>query len=126
MKALIMLGIFATTSAFSGPGWLCEEVASQRKGNSIYACGIGSGADETTARTQAFDNARAEFNQVCEASDDCRGRQVSVSPERTSCKKENANIKCYRLVVFQIGDPTQKKQLGEIVDQPMVVSGTLK
>lgn len=84
--------------------WLCTEEASQRTGSLIRACGIGQGADENEARLKAFDAAKTEFGKVCEASDDCKGHQVSVEPARTACEKTPAGVKCYRLIVFTIGE----------------------
>lgn len=102
MKTLIIL-LFMSQTALAAD-WLCTEEASQRQGNSIFACGIGTGADENAARLNAFDSAKAEFNKVCNNSDDCNGKQVAISPKRTQCQQyENGTNKCYRLLVFTIG-----------------------
>ncbi len=95
---LLLLLTFAIP-AFAATDWLCTEEASQRKGNAIYACGIGDGRDENEARSKAFLNAKAEFARICDASDDCRGHRVSAEPARTACE----GLRCYRLVVFTIG-----------------------
>jgi hypothetical protein len=83
--------------------WFCTEAASQRKGSSIYACGVGYGKDENGARLNAFDNAKREFARVCSESDDCHGRALSVEPGRTTCGKKEGGYQCHRLVIFSIG-----------------------
>ena len=101
--ALLALASFVS-SAFAVEDWLCKEVASQRSGNLIKSCGVGIGADENEARATAFENAKKEFGRVCTISSDCRGRSITVQPERTSCEKDQGKCKCYRLIVFSIGD----------------------
>lgn len=105
-QIIVMTGFFAASIA-QAEGWLCQEVASQRSGNVVRSCGVGLGADENAARRDAFENARTEFNALCSASTDCDGHEVSVYPERTSCEPESGGgYKCYRLLVFTIGDKT--------------------
>jgi hypothetical protein len=81
--------------------WLCTEESSQRRGDAIYACGIGAGKTESAARAAAFASAKAEFDRVCSSSDDCRGHKVSAEPRRTECREEQG-FKCYRLVAYTI------------------------
>lgn len=88
--------------------WLCKEAASIRNGPLIQSCGIGTGKDENHARLAAFDNAKAEFERICLASDDCKNRTVSVEPERTSCTKEKSGYKCYRMLTFEISRSTKQ------------------
>ena len=94
----------AAQLAFADDSWFCKEVSSQRAGNVIKSCGVGNGSDENAARAAAFENAKKEFGSVCTLSTDCRGRAISVTPERTTCEKEGAGYKCYRLIVFTIGN----------------------
>ncbi len=81
--------------------WLCTEEASQRDGNVIKACGVGLGFDENGARYQALENAKIEFDKVCNASSDCKGHEVVAEPTRTECR-EGELFKCYRLIQFKI------------------------
>jgi hypothetical protein len=99
---IIAISLFGSVAV--AEGWLCTEAASQRSGDVIRSCGVGYGSDENAARRDAFDNARIEFGALCDTSDDCRGREVSVTPERTSCEPTaDGGYKCYRLLVFTLG-----------------------
>jgi thiamine pyrophosphokinase len=104
----LMLGLLISSHLVAAD-WLCTEEASQRKGNSIYACGIGEGSDEGAARLTAFDAAKIEFSKICSASDDCKMHRIAVSPERTACEKSFGRFKCYRLIVFAIGEEVELK-----------------
>jgi hypothetical protein len=100
-----VLVVFVLARTGYSAAWLCEEEASQRRGTSIYSCGIGTGGDEATARSKAFDAATLEFSKICDKSDDCKGRKVSLDPQRTDCRPgKNKNYKCYRLIVYRILD----------------------
>lgn len=83
--------------------WLCKNESSQLVDGALQACGIGEGKDENEARAKAFENARAEFIRVCDASDTCKGRLVSVEPKRTTCEMQAKGNRCYRMVVFNVG-----------------------
>lgn len=109
MKTLFLYLFFLTHSAFAKEDWLCTQEASQIQNGSLLACGIGEGNDENTARTRAFENAKAEFFRVCKASDTCNRREVSVEPKRTSCEAMKGNFKCYRLIVFTLGSEKEKQ-----------------
>ena len=103
-QLFVFTTVFAASSVAPAEGWLCTEAASQRSGDVIRSCGVGYGSDENGARRDAFDNARTEFSALCDVSDDCRGREVSVTPERTSCEPTvEGGYKCYRLLVFTLG-----------------------
>lgn len=113
-----MLTAFLLLFAIDSPAredWLCTEASSQRRGDSIYSCGIGSGKDENTARLNAFDNSKREFTKICDASDDCKGHEISVKPERTACDENAGQVKCYRLIVFSIGEKA-KNGTAKLVD----------
>lgn len=88
-------------NARAGDDWLCKSQSSERRGNSILSCGIGTAPDEATARIRAFNSAKDEFIQVCSASDDCKGREIIAKPQRTECELGFEGYKCYRLVVFE-------------------------
>ena len=106
---LLLMKLIAVARAEEPENWFCKENASQRRGNSIYSCGVGLGKDENEARVRAFDNATAEFSKVCHASDDCNGHEISADPKRTTCAPDGRDkFKCYRLVVFAIGRLTDK------------------
>ena len=102
MRAFGLFLLIIGNNAYSSNSWLCTEEASQRRGNSIYSCGIGEAGDEAEARLRALDSAKTEFSRLCEASDDCRGHKIDVEPGRTTCES-GERYKCYRLVIFKIG-----------------------
>jgi hypothetical protein len=104
-------------------------VATQRSGNVFRSCGIGTGDDENSARRMAFENAKKEFGSICAISSDCRGRAISVQPERTSCAKDSARFKCYRLIVFTVGEKVDHPPMalsGDKVGEPVPVPATGK
>src|SRR5713101_740046 len=86
--------------------WLCTQEASQRRGDSILACGIGIGRDENSARSAAFENAKAEFMRLCNLSEDCRWHKFNVTPSRTDCEEKDGLISCQRLLSFEIQQST--------------------
>ena len=98
---------------FGKETWLCTEESSQLINGTIQACGVASGRDENEARSRAFDNAKAEFDKVCNASDSCRGHIIDADPKRTTCEPQKEGFKCYRAVEFQIG---KRKMLGNTND----------
>lgn len=100
LKIILLIVLAQNTYAAD---WLCEHEASMRRGNDILSCGIGSGLSETEARIKAFDNAKIEFNQICEGSVDCDKKQIIITPQRTECFQYNrTSFQCYRLIVFTI------------------------
>jgi hypothetical protein len=118
--ACLVAGICSVAAA--DEDWYCKEVATQRFGNVFRSCGVGEGADENAARRAAFENAKKEFGSICAISSDCRGRAIHVQPERTSCAKgTSAGYKCYRLIVFSVGDPVEHPPMaltGNAVGEP--------
>jgi hypothetical protein len=102
------------------PNWYCKEVASERSGNIIHSCGIGTGQDENEARSTAFDNAKTEFKKICNLSSDCKNHMISVNPERTTCDKIETGYKCHRLLTFSIGPIGDKFE----IEQDEKVSNT--
>lgn len=87
----------------------------------MRSCGVGTGSDENAARRDAFENAKTEFTALCELSDDCRGREVSVVPERTSCETSaDGGFKCYRLLIFNIGTAMASREpLPRVETEPL-------
>jgi hypothetical protein len=106
-----LLVFFSMVAQASDP-WICTEMSSRRWAQTIEACGIGISAQENEARLKAFDSALAEFKKVCENSSDCKGRSYTLTPERTSCDESNGKYKCYRMIVFTIGDADQNQSPG--------------
>ena len=104
-----LLVILLSQAQAETPNWYCKEVASERQGNIIHSCGIGTGNDENEARSTAFDNAKIEFKKVCGLSADCKNHLVSVKPERTTCDKVETGFKCHRLLTFSIGPKSDEK-----------------
>lgn len=91
-------------------GWFCEQDAGKRTENGFWICGLGESLSEGDARSKAQSDAIRSFQQLCEASSDCVSAKTSVVPERTSCKQDRTGIwKCYRLVIFYLGEPPEKE-----------------
>lgn len=118
MKYLFIL-FFLMVSTAKADQWLCTEAASQRSGDTIKSCGVGTGSDEAQARAQALDYAKHEFKSICEASSDCVNHYVTAQPMRTACSKEDGIYSCQRLVVFTIHGAVPEKILpGGFVASP--------
>jgi len=100
---LIALMNLTQNDALAGDDWLCTQEASQRRSNSILACGVATAKDESAARAKAFDAAMDEFHRVCDNSVDCKDHEFQVMPQRTECSNTNSGEKCYRLVQVYIG-----------------------
>lgn len=98
--ALLSLSSF---SAFAAEDWLCTEESSERRGNQVYACGVGQGPMESLARYNALLHAKREFYELCNISADCKDHKILAEAKRTSCLHRKG-YKCYRLVVFTIQD----------------------
>lgn len=102
MKLFFSLLIFSFPLSSFG-AWICEKAASIKEGESIMACGVGIGADESLARQKALLNAKLEFKAICEDSYDCRSRETIVTPLRNSCTQlSNSTYRCYRGLQYQI------------------------
>jgi hypothetical protein len=125
MKITFIFALFALSS-FAGPNWYCTEVASERSGDLIRACGVGEGRDENEARARAFENAKKEFANICRASDDCKTKKVSVNPQRSECSLEaNGRFKCRRLIEVIVSeedrapDPLPPKRITQKKPSPL-------
>lgn len=104
-----LLLIILPISSWGAEDWFCTTQSSKIQGASILACGIGNAATEDEARIKAFDAAKAEFNRICQASDDCIVRPVTIEPMRTTCDKVNGSFQCNRMVGFALGQADKSK-----------------
>ena len=116
---MIILILLSMLSSEAKADWLCTEVASQRRGNTIVTCGVAKVSDENLARLAALRNAKAEYKNICNDSADCRGHKVVIDPKRTECKKDKEGFyTCHRLVEYTITSDTEDKveefQMAEI------------
>ena len=91
--------------------WYCSDIASERTGNIIKACGISESLTEDTAREAALENAKIEFYNVCNPSDDCVNHAYTIDPKRAVCNKTDNGYKCSRLVYFEISDKISYKSM---------------
>lgn len=94
--------IFGLLTSIEAHAWFCEEAASVREDQTIRACGTATASDKTVASAAAFQAALEEFKRVCDASTDCDPNSVIVTPRRTVCSLQTANVTCTRLVEFEI------------------------
>ena len=101
--AILLLSMFVFSSAYAS-GWYCEEVSSawMEKGVLLQSCGIGYGADENEARLDAFNNARKEFENICNKDTNCASNVVNIDPQRTSCNRKEGKVVCHRLIYYHI------------------------
>ena len=118
MKKLLFIFAMLLMSTTSR-AWYCLEVASERLGDTINACGIGEAIEEDSARKLALSNAYKELDLICSHSADCADKALDITPMRTDCKKlENNFYRCHRGVSAAItGKPrdlTQKQLLEEV------------
>lgn len=104
-----LLILILPISSWASENWFCTTQSSKIQGSSILACGIGSAATEDEARLKAFDAAKSEFNRICQASDDCIVRAVTIDPMRTTCDKVDGSFQCHRLVSFVLGEANNSK-----------------
>lgn len=98
--------------------WYCYEVASEKNGDTINACGIAESSDEDLARKLSLENAYRELELICNNSIDCAGKALEISPLRTECKKVNDIYRCHRGITAEITkkerDPDQKSFFQEV------------
>ena len=100
-KFVLFCLILLSSPAFA---WYCNEVASERNGDTINACGIGEAADEDLARKIALHNAYKELDLICSHSADCANRALEIAPLRTDCKKVENLYRCHRGVTATVTD----------------------
>lgn len=111
---VMLLFTYLSAPTFAEEEWFCTGQSSQRIGDEIQACGVATGKDENIARMKAFNNAKAEFKQICDESEDCKDHNVRIEPKRTTCEKEQDSYKCYRLISFIIVSPKYKINVAEV------------
>ncbi len=97
LTMFIMLTLYTNANA-----WYCNQVASERVGDRIFSCGIAEDFTENLARIKAFENAKIEFDKVCENSVDCRDMEYVIYPMRNECKSKGRIWLCYRGLEFKI------------------------
>lgn len=120
MRYFFFLGLFLFLSFFSNQSyaWYCLEVASEKNGDTINACGIAESSDEDLARKLSLENAYRELELICNNSIDCAGKALEISPLRTDCKKVNDIYRCHRGITAEITkkdrDPDQKSFFQEV------------
>ena len=88
--------------SFNSYAWYCLEVASERLGDTINACGIGEAIDEDAARKVALNNAYKELDLICSHSADCVDKSLEITPLRTDCKKLENIYRCHRGITANI------------------------
>ena len=99
---LIMFLMFAASEVFAGD-FFCNDEASQLRGNTYSACGIGVSESEQEARSDAFKYANEEFYRFSNNSASWKGKDVDLEPKRNVCEKIKGNLfKCYRMVNFTL------------------------
>jgi len=121
MRLTIVIFMLLMVNTAFGSGWYCEEVASEwmEKGVLLQSCGIGYGSDENAARLDAFNNARKEFENICNGDTNCANNIVNVDPQRTSCDKKDDSFVCHRLFYYHI---TEKKRYVQApIREPKVI-----
>jgi hypothetical protein len=100
MKILILFAF--SWISLNANAWYCLEVASERQGDIINACGIGEAIDEDAARKVALNNAYKELDLICSHSSDCADKALDITPLRTECKKVENIYRCHRGVTANI------------------------
>lgn len=102
---LLMLFMFLFNTAVHAENrdqWTCTDQATFKQGSVWYACGVGEGMDEGSARGRALHHALDEFNQMCDLSSDCKRHDTQVQPKRTTCFANEGWWKCYRMVEIRV------------------------
>jgi len=118
MKLLLLLLLSSTANA---GGWYCKSVASEwvEAGKILRSCGIGKGDDENTARLDAYNNARKEFDVICNKDTTCANKVVNIDPQRSECSEDEDGFTCHRLFNYHITDVERRKE-AVVVQQPSV------
>lgn len=110
MKYLVVI-LFS----FNAHAWFCEESSSERKGGSIYACGIGEDRLEAEARSKALDDSKREFSKLFSGS-------AELIPMRVSCDKTSHGFKCFRMIEFHL-NAESKGEIKQDVSMAKVSDG---
>lgn len=108
---LTLLTLHAVLKIAHAEGWYCEKVASEwgEKGKMLRSCGIGNGPDENAARLDAYNNARKEFDLICNKDTSCANKVINIDPQRSECRPNGeGNITCHRLFNYYVTDVERK------------------
>lgn len=106
---IMIVSIFVAleSRATDKESWFCTDDQSMKTGNTYIICGVGTSQTEGGARTNALNNSVNEFKTICELSSDCKGKNITVEPKRSSCfentKKDHSsfeNFTCHRMFLF--------------------------
>jgi hypothetical protein len=110
MKNLIVL-LLLSNNAYA-TGWYCQSVASEwvEEGKTLRACGIGKGGDENTARQDASNNARKEFDLVCNKDTLCANKAINIDPQRSECTEDDEGFTCHRMFNYHITNEERKRE----------------
>ena len=102
MKKLITALLFVSFQAYAG--WYCTEVSSSwmEQGKMLQTCGVGQGDNESAARLDAYNNARKEFDSICNKDTLCANKMVNIDPQRTECSESNGVYVCHRLFYYHV------------------------
>jgi hypothetical protein len=102
--------LLASLEVAHAEGWYCDMVASEwmEKGKILRACGIGKGSDENTARLDAFNNARKEFDVICNKDTTCSNKVINIDPQRSDCNPTDGGFTCNRLFHYYVTDEERK------------------
>jgi len=119
MKKIILLFCILLFS-YPSLAWYCSEVASERNGDTINACGIGEAEDEDAARKIALNNAYKELDLICSRSADCAGRGLEISPLRTDCKKIEKTFRCHRGITARVTDEERGLEQKALLEEVFV------
>src|ERR1022692_4873379 len=105
MKKILLMLLLQLPNAYAG-GWYCNQVASEwvEEGKVLRACGIGKGDDENTARQDASNSARKEFDLICNKDTSCSNKVINIDPQRTECSEDDDGFTCHRLFNYHITD----------------------
>lgn len=86
MKQIILAILLSLSQLALADGWFCSEQTAVRSEDGFRICGAGQDLlYESDARMQAMKNAIRLFEDLCEISSDCKGRDRIASPGRTEC-----------------------------------------
>ncbi len=88
--------------------WICENVASKKTGNRYLICGVATSRSESLARKTALENAYLEFDQICNRSYRCRGKEIEPIPHRNECARVNGGFRCLRSLTIDVLDENKR------------------
>lgn len=104
IKALYIILLLLSFANVFASDWYCQQVASERQGNILNACGSNTSVTEEEAKAKALKNAYEELDSICRPSADCNEYKLNVAPGRAECQNTNGKFTCRRLVSATITD----------------------